>query len=436
MSEELRSYTPGWREQIAAWMAQNLTGDTREGYRAASDYTKAAEVAALPTPAGWAGPAYEVARGLGEAVKSYMSSKSGPSDTTKVDIPTVEKRVGEIEARLQDLDKQKLANGMNKKLSKERTTEINGQIEEERKALAAERQKAVADISNTRTVMEWEQSPLRERYPGMALAATVGSVPAAFLAARGVGNKVTKGVEGAVEAARAARSAGNPAEFVEAAGAAKSMANWAPAKMAAGTGAAALIPAEVQMLPDLIDYKTMPKDSRAYQEAEGQFSNIPSYLASAGIPMIGGTMGAMTGLAKSSAFSSAGRANAYAMSQGLSGNYADDVASAGKQISSQHKVDLARQQSDRTLRDANREQALRNAATEAAVRKLDDPATMTPEMAREMLARQISQQAVPAQLPQLQPVVGPSRRVPYSLNASEQDEVRRALSEMIMRGQQ
>lgn len=431
MSEELRNYEPGWKEQIAAWMSRNITGDTREGYRNAQSAVDAGQVLTAPTPAGWAGTSYDMARGLGDAVRKYMETPSAPSGS-KIDIPTAEKRMQEIDSRMKELDAMKLANGLNKKLSKERTTELNGQYEEEKKTLASEREKAIGDISSTRQLMKWGEAPFRERYPGATLAATVGSIPAAALLSRGVANKVTGGVERAVTAANTARDAGNPAKYVEQLQAAETLAGRAPYKIGAGAAGAALVPAEMQMMPDLLDYKTMPKDSRAYKESAQQFGSWQDYLKGQAIPLVGGVAGSATGIAKSKMMGSTAAAEARAMSSGMTGNYADDVKAAGKQINSQRKVDQALQKSDQA-------QQLNSAATAAAVQRLDDPSTMTPEMARALLARQMGQQAAlpPPQsvIPAHQAAGGASRRVPYSLTSPEQDELKAALAQILMNKQ-
>ena len=319
---------------------------------------------------------------------------------------------------MRELDGSKLANGLNKKLSSSRTSELNAQIDAEQKALAAEREKTLGDISNTKAVMKWEESPMRERYPNASLAATVASLPAAALLSRGIANKVTGGVEKAVGAANLARSERDPNKYVEAVQAAEGMATSAPYKTAAGATGAALLPPEIQAVPDLIDYKTMPKDSRAYQEAAGQFANPGAYVSGMAVPLIGGVAGSVTGVAKSAAMGSTARAEAQAMGAGMSGTYADDVKSAGRQFNRQHKADQSRLANDQT-------QDLTAAATQAVVRSLDDPATMTPQLARKLIAQQMAQGAPAAS--------GTGRGTLSAFNASQQAEFEKALREKIAR---
>lgn len=430
MSEELRTHTPGWREQIAAWLAQNVTGDTREGYKSANKVVDTGELATLPTPAGFAGPAYDVARGAGNMVSAFsdwMGKSSALEPKAKVDIPTAENRLKEIDARAAAINQEMLANGMNKKLSSTRTTELNAQMNAEKEKLATEREGLIGGISDTKQYLAQKEAPLREQYPNAVKGATAGAVGAAALLSRGIANKVTGGVEKATETARAARAAGNPAEYVEAVDAASRLSSLAPLKIAGGTAAAATLPADVQMLPDLIDYKSMPKDSRAYKEAAPMFDDPWAYAKSMAIPVASGLVGAGAGVAKSNIMGSTARADSAAMSRPMGKDYDANVKAVDKQMTSQSKRDSSRL-------NAERSQLQSDAASRAIVREIDAGPQTQDEM-RALIAEAMQQTPVSGQQLQL---AGPASRgkrgsfVSVSDQKQFEDEMRAAMAQSLM----
>jgi hypothetical protein len=151
------------------------------------------------------------------------------------------------------------------------------------------------------------------------LGATVASLPVAFGMARSGMNKIAAGLNEKVASARTAATESRATDFIRDTEAARSLARTAPLKSGAVVAASGMFPAEVQMVPDLLDYKTMPRDSRAFKEAQDTFKDPMTYVKNLAVPAIGGLVSAGTGFAKSDMLKNSGMADAKALAGSLKG---------------------------------------------------------------------------------------------------------------------
>ena len=137
--------------------------------------------------------------------------------------------------------------------------------------------------------------PAREAYPYAGAATVVGgTLASAALSRYGMG-KVAHGIDDAVKAATKAGNPFNSVEFIRQAKIAGDRAGSAPAKKIATALMAASLPADIQAAVDASDYKGKPKWTRAYKEAEQQFSDPVAYLKSLGPAALSGIAGAALG---------------------------------------------------------------------------------------------------------------------------------------------
>lgn len=260
----------------------------------------------IPTAKGVATAGGITAAGLGAlGVRDLLMPSPATAQSQTVDIPTIKQRIGDIDKQAAEIDKRIEANFQNKKMTRAQTEEANKALAAEKAALSQERAKHLESISSqtradadaaTKAAAEKERAgkPFSERNPELAQVLMAGTYPLAGLA----GNKVSKTVLGNVgKANAAAEAATDPAQYALARATADELSKMAPAKIAGGVAASASIPADLQMLTDAVDYKTMPKDTRAYKEAEAKFADPAAYAKALAVPLIGGTLmaGGMAG---------------------------------------------------------------------------------------------------------------------------------------------
>lgn len=247
-----------------------------------------------------------------------------PVAEAKGEIDRLERRIAENAAKITAIAKTSTPGNAATALEKNRmaTAPLQAQIEADQAALDRVRTVA-ADLDQT-------GKPLREKYPALATAATVaGPLLAGGMAKYGM-SKIASSLDDAVTSAMAKEAAGDSVGFVRAAQVAGNKASSAPLKQAATVGAAATIPADVQNLMDVTDYKAAPRWSRAYKEAETTFAD-PTEWAKRQVPALAsGAIGATVGAKLAP---SAPRAEARSMAQSLNG--LDDRPTLSRMLQSQ-----------------------------------------------------------------------------------------------------
>lgn len=293
---------------------------------------------------------------------------------------------------------------------------LNQQIKDDQQEIAA--------LRGIERQLQEVDRPTREAYP-LAGAATVigGTLGAAALSRYGMG-KVAKGINESVDAARSAGQPFNSVEFIRNAQIAGDRASAAPIKKVATALAAASIPADLQALVDASDYKGKPKWTRAYQEAERNFSDPMAYLKSLGPAFVSGIAGAAAGykLAPQAQAEAARRFGETARSYDPRGFWARQFYgdSPAEAIAPAYAKDVARA----ARSDARTSQALSSARNVPS-----PPANLSTTIQGEVVDGQ--RLLPPPGGPPNLPVGGPNRRGPYPLTSDEEAELRAALVRLL-----
>lgn len=386
--------------------------DIRQLY---ADQPEATMAGSLLTPMGPVGRvAGEAGRVMAAAPKTAAAGLGGLGIMTgateagdRIDPAVAQQRIGDIATRMREIDARKEQYGKDKKLSPARTTELNAQLDDERIRLETEQSKLTNQIAEENKRVQMEGAPLRERYPGTTLAATLATIPAAGLATRGVLNKIAGGIDGKVNAAVAAENASDSVNFVRNAEAAKRASNWAPVKATTAGVAAATLPADLQGISDLIDYKTMPRSSRAFEEVAQNYSDPVKYLQSLAPALISGAIGSAAGAKSSKLASGTSRVDAKTLGgsiDGLQGSSTEARAAdwAGKRaatLDSENALLAAAERNSLSRRDAGDVRRLEAEASSGALpgssqtSGLPSQSALPPER---QLTQRPEQQALPA----------------------------------------
>jgi hypothetical protein len=222
-------------------------------------------------------------------VERRASPTYNPLADARSELASVEARISKDVAELNRIGSTSLpGNAVTANASRERmSTPISDRIKED--------QKRAAFLRTVIDELGEVDKPLRERYGAAGTAAVVAPTAAAYLLSRGAYTKLAKGLEETVDAAREAERAGRSVDVIRQGQiAGDKVRRLGPAQIATGVGAA-LLPIEGQGLVDAIDYKSAPKWTRAYREAEETFKDPAAWLQKQAVPAAAGAAAALAG---------------------------------------------------------------------------------------------------------------------------------------------
>lgn len=134
-----------------------------------------------------------------------------------------------------------------------------------------------------------------ERNPGTAMAMTVGGPIASALLTKGIFGKIDKAGSEIAKAGLVARGEENLADFAQNIVRAQNYGPYARVGKAVTVGEAALLPAELRMMQDVIDKKGLPPNAGARKAADERMSDVQKYAGGMGWDVISGLTGAAAG---------------------------------------------------------------------------------------------------------------------------------------------